>query len=229
MSLFRNLFFTALIAGTLAGLAFSAIQHFTTVPLIMQAETYEVAEPAPAEDHAAAGHVHEAEDWGPEDGFQRIAFTTLANIISSIGFALVLVTVSELRGGINSWREGLIWGLAGFAVFTLAPSLGLPPKMPTMPAAPLEQAQVWWWAAAAFTAAGLAMIAFGRNALMAVLGIAVVVAPHLFGAPLPENFDSLLPRAMEMRFITAVVVTSFVFWVLAGGLIGYLRPRLNAA
>ena len=35
---------------------------------------------------------------------------------------------SELSGGITDWRQGLFWGLAGFAVFTLAPGLGLPPS-----------------------------------------------------------------------------------------------------
>ena len=32
-----------------------------------------------------------------------------------------------------SWRQGLFWGFAGFAVFTLAPGLGLPPELPAMP------------------------------------------------------------------------------------------------
>ena len=229
MTLFRNIFFTAFFAGLVAGLALTAIQTFTTVPLILQAETFESAAPeAPA---AADGHehTHDADAWAPEDGFERLAFTALANVLSAVGFALVLVTAAELRGGLANWREGLLWGLAGFAVFTLAPSLGLPPELPTMPAAPLDQRQLWWVATVILTAGGLALLVFGRQLALAALGLVLIVAPHIIGAPMPESFDSILPRALEHHFITAVVVSSFVFWALAGTFAGLIRPRLQAA
>ena len=71
--------------------------------------------------------------------------TTLAvNVVSGIGFALLLVAASEFAGGIANWRQGVLWGLAGFAVFTLAPGLGLPPELPAMPAADLVARQIWW-------------------------------------------------------------------------------------
>ena len=63
-------------------------------------------------------------------------------MVTGIGFALVLVAVSEALGGIAGWRQGLVWGFAGFAVFTLAPGLGLPPELPAMPAADLVARQV---------------------------------------------------------------------------------------
>ena len=95
------------------------------------------------------GHEHDEEAWEPADGIERYAFTLLANIVTGIGFALILVAVSEFAGGIGSWRQGLFWGLAGFAVFTLAPGLGLPPELPAMPAADLLPRQVWWTATVA--------------------------------------------------------------------------------
>ena len=49
----------------------------------------------------------------------------------------MLVCVSGFAGGVTGWRAGLLWGFAGFAVFTLAPGLGLPPELPAMPAAEL--------------------------------------------------------------------------------------------
>ena len=78
---------------------------------------------------AAAAHSHENDDvdWAPADGFQRSAFTALAISSTAIGFAVLLVTASEFAGGMTGWRQGVFWGLAGFAVFTLAPGLGLPP------------------------------------------------------------------------------------------------------
>ena len=54
----------------------------------------------------------------------------------------------------------MFWGFAGFAVFTLAPGLGLPPELPAMPAADLGDRQIWWTATVLATAVGLALIAF---------------------------------------------------------------------
>ncbi|TJW23186.1 MAG: cobalt transporter, partial [Mesorhizobium sp.] len=79
----------------------------------------------------------------------------VASVVTGIGFALILVAASEFAGGIGNWRQGLFWGLAGFAVFTLAPNLGLPPELPAMPAPDLAQRQIWWTATVVATAAGL--------------------------------------------------------------------------
>ena len=61
----------------------------------------------------------------PADGAERTFCTVAANVVTGIGFALLLVAVSEIAGGIGGWREGLLWGFGGFAAFTLAPGLGL--------------------------------------------------------------------------------------------------------
>ena len=134
-------------------------------------------------------HEHDAEAWEPSDGFERYAFTLLANLVSGIGFALILVAVSEFAGGIGNWRQGLFWGLAGFAVFTLAPGLGLPPELPAMPAADLFARQVWWTATVARDrgrpgADRVPPIAAASR----LLGVALIVAPHIVGAPQPVEF-----------------------------------------
>ena len=100
----------------------------TTEMAIAAPATMSAATPAPAAVAAPA----EDEGWAPADGFERFAFSVLANIVTGIGFALVLVAVSEFAGGIGNWRQGIFWGLAGFAAFTLAPGLGLPPELPGM-------------------------------------------------------------------------------------------------
>ena len=137
MDYFRNIVMLAAIAGAIAGLGMTVAQSFATVPLILKAETFEaqgMAEaPAAAHEHATEipAHSHgDEEGWAPEDGFERTAFTAAANIVTGIGFALLLIAVSELFGGIRDWRQGVYWGLAAFAVFTLAPGLGLPPELP---------------------------------------------------------------------------------------------------
>lgn len=180
-----------------------------------------------AHDDDGHGHVHSG--WMPEDGFQRESLTVLANVVTAIGFGLVLVVVSELAGGIQSWRQGLYWGFAGFAVFTLAPGLGLPPELPGMPAADLVARQAWWIATVAATAGGLALIAFGERAVFAIVGVALIVAPHIVGAPQPESHASPVPVELHSQFVTAVTLTSLVFWLMLGTMVGVLRGRFADA
>lgn len=244
MTVFRNVVFIAAIAGLVAGVALACMQAFATVPLILQAEVYEEAAGGHQQDHAsapgenlaaeadgaaveAAGHAHEEEGWAPADGFERFAYTTLSDVVTGIGFALLLVVASELAGGIGNWRQGLFWGLAGFSVFTLAPGLGLPPELPAMPAADLALRQTWWVATATATAAGLALIVLRRSAPLALLGVVLIVAPHLVGAPQPESFASPIPEGLHHQFVVAVTLTNLVFWLLLGAMAGAVRARFT--
>ena len=152
-----------------------------------------------------------------------MAFTVAANVVTAVGFALLLVAASDFAGGIAGWRGGLLWGLAGFAVFTLAPGLGLPPELPAMPAAELFPRQVWWIGTVAATAAGLALIFLGKSPALAAVGIALLVLPHLVGAPQPASYESPIPEGLHHRFVVAVTVTNLVFWALLGTLAGVPR------
>lgn len=232
MPVFRSIVFTAALAGLLAGFLLTIAQHLGTVPLILKAEVYEqAAEPAAAAPtpmvagHDHASHDHEA--WSPQDGFERTAFTFVANIITGTGFALLLVAGFALRGGSVGWRQGLFWGLGGFAVFMLAPSLGLPPELPGMPAAELGPRQVWWLLTAAATAAGLALLAFRPTPVWAVAAIALLVVPHLVGAPQPVDAETLVPEALAHSFVVAVTVTNFLFWVALGVLSAIFFERFG--
>jgi len=232
MDYFRNIVVIAALAGLIAGLGMTIAQELTTVPLILKAETFEQAEDAKAppahahEDASGAAHEH-GEGWAPQDGFERTAFTLLANVVTGIGFALLLIAASELAGGIAGWRQGVFWGLAAFAVFTLAPGLGLPPELPAMPAAELGARQVWWMATAICTAGGLALLVYGHSAFAVVAGVALLVAPHLIGAPQPVSHESPIPESLHHSFVVAVVMTTLVFWVLLGGLTGFFRERFT--
>lgn len=232
MTYFRNVVFIAAVCGLLAGIAMTAMQAYATVPLILEAETYEGAAPAPDDGHGSAAQAsddHDAQAWAPADGFERHAFNAAANVVTGIGFALLLVAISELAGGIASWRKGLIWGFGGFAVFTLAPGLGLAPELPGMPAADLLARQVWWIATAAATALGLWLIAFGRSPLLAIAAAVLIVAPHVIGAPHPADPASAVPAELHRRFVVASTLTSLVFWLVLGAAAGYVRSRFAAA
>ena len=132
MTTFQRLVAVAALAGSLAGALLTVVHQVTTVPLILRAEVFEEAATRSRRDgwcERKLGHVHGNEPaaaWQPHDGFERIGVTALTDIATGIGFALLLVALSELCGQRLNWRRGLYWGLGGFAAVTLAPALGLP-------------------------------------------------------------------------------------------------------
>jgi cobalt transporter subunit CbtA len=110
-------------------------------------------------------------------------------------------------------------------VFTLAPSLGLPPELPAMPAAELGARQLWWVATAFSAAAALALMFYGRKPFSIVAAVALLIAPHLIGAPEPASYDTPIPEGLHHSFVVAVVLTALLFWVLLGALAGLFRER----
>ncbi|WP_271410475.1 CbtA family protein [Pseudomonas sp. Q1-7] len=224
---------TAGFAGLIAALVLTLLQSLWVTPLILQAETYETAEPAPVEqphehEHggAAVAHIHDHSDeaWAPEDGWQRTLATGGSNLVVAVGFALILAGLFSLRGPTRAW-QGLLWGLGGFATFALAPSLGLPPELPGTAAADLAQRQTWWVGTACATAVGLALIAFGRHWALRVAGLLLLVIPHLLGAPQPDVHTSLAPEALEHAFIAASLITNALFWAVLGWAAAWLHQR----
>jgi cobalt transporter subunit CbtA len=215
LGLLRRIVLVAALAGLIAGLGATLAHAFGTVPLILRAETYERAAPA-----------HEHEDgWKPEDGIERASLTALADVLTGVGFGLLLVSAYALRGRRVGWREGLCWGLAGFATFSLAPALGLPPELPGSATAPLLDRQLWWLATAAATGGGLALILLRRGPAATVAGLALLVLPHLYGAPAHEA--GATPEALADRFVLVVLGTSFLFWLALGAASGLLYERLS--
>ncbi len=243
--MFRRVFLSALVAGVLGGVVISAVQSVTTTPLILHAETFETASaaqaapapPAATESsrlavHDHAGHDHAAHDhgnaWAPADGIERLFYTTMANILVGFGFALLIAGGFALSGRQIDAGEGVLWGIAGFAVFTLAPGLGLPPELPGTAAAEIVARQGWWVLTVAATAAGLVLIVFRGSILGTALGLLVIVFPHALGAPHPHELTNAVPAELAAQFAAASIVTSAAFWVLLGWLAGKSYDRLGA-
>src|SRR5271170_3222915 len=233
MTVFRRLVWVALCAGLLSGVFAAAAHQIGTVPVILQAEIYEQAaehSPAQAHEHPITTTHEHAAAWEPANGVERTAYTLLADLLTGVGFALLLAAGLTLRGGEVTWRDGLFWGLAGFAAITLAPGLGLPPELPGTAAAPLLDRQLWWLATAVATGSGLALLAFTRRARWAIFAAILIVLPHLYGAPqLAEPPAAATPEVLSHRFVVAVTVVSFLFWLILGASTGYFYRRFDAS
>ena len=232
--MFRGIVFSAVGAGLAVCLAVTVLQAFTTEPLILDAERFEQAGAA-GHDHGlagedlaeAGGHHHGAEAWQPADGFERTAFTALANLVMGIAVSAILISLMLIEGEPIDGRRGLLWGAAGFVAASLLPALGLPPELPGTPAADLVDRQVWWLATVAASAGGIALIMLGRHWALRAVGVAILVLPHAIGAPPPPSHDVAYPGAPAGEFVIASLIVSAVLWTLAGATAGWLHQRLT--
>ncbi|MCP1573065.1 cobalt transporter subunit CbtA [Herbaspirillum rubrisubalbicans] len=241
-TVFRRMASAVVIAGALSGVLLSGVQQFQVEKIILKAEEYEKAgeaavtqaqqhdhdhDQATATSAHAHEHAHDADAWEPADGAERTGYTVLANVSMAVGFALMLVAAFALSGRAISWRSGLLWGLAGYGVFFVAPSLGLPPEVPGTLAAPLHARQLWWVMTAAMTAASLGLFVFTRGWPYKLVGVLLLVVPHLVGAPQPEVHGSVAPEELAQAFIHATALANAVFWLALGGLTGFFYRRFG--
>ncbi len=225
----RRIVFSAALAGALAGLFLFALQSAFVNPLIHQAENFENPAPLGQATHNHDADKHPSQDHGPAGGLDsRIVWTAITNVITGIGFGLLLIAAFTLRGDVDL-RRGILWGVAGFAVFSLAPALGLPPELPGDYAAPLAARQMWWAMTVVGTAGGLALLAFTSSWFTRIIGICAIVAPHFVGAPHPEQAGGLAPDDLRWQFQIAALVTMGLFWAVLGGLSGYFFRRFENA
>lgn len=228
--MFGRIIFAAALAGLAAGLVLTVIQAYAVIPLILEAETYENQGPASDghdHDHGTEGEARDADVWAPEDGGGRLTFTFLTNMIAGVAFALML-TAGLALAGMSDWRRGLVWGLAGYAAFSLAPAFGLPPELPGMAAGELVPRQIWWAATAAATAAGLALLFLVPRIPFRVLGAALIVVPHIIGAPHPHEVSvSAVPAELAAAFVSATLVANLIFWLVIGGASAWTLGRLS--
>jgi cobalt transporter subunit CbtA len=244
----RNLFAAALLAALCAGLITAGLQHFRVTPLILHAETFEGegghshgeeaavaatehehAEGTPEHSHdAVATTTAEPEEWAPQDGFERTAYTTLATVLAAAGFALVIGAVSMFAGIPITFANGFLWGIAGFVTFSLAPAYGLAPELPGMPAADLVARQIWWTGTALATGGACLLLAKTRASWAIAVAIALVVAPHIIGAPVAPDEPSGVPAHLATEFASITLGTSLVFWLVLGSVFGKLNDVFAA-
>lgn len=234
---------TALVAGFAAGVLAAVLQHFTTTPLILAAEVYEnQATQAPSLQYGAygaeearlvlvhTGHDHEGasaqSEWSPADGLERTLYTSTVTVATAVGFAFLLLAGLLVSGDPIDARRALGWSAAGFVVTGLAPALGLPPELPGMLAADLVERQTWWIATAIATAAALWLILRSRGLALPALGVVLLIAPHIIGAPHPGVEEaSRVPAELAARFASASLVVHAALWALTGALVGWFWQR----
>lgn len=216
-----------LAAGLLAGLLVTPAMYLKTVPLILQAETFEEAGGGHSHgEMETAPHDHDAvtadtEEEGAELPFGRLGNTILANLVAGAGFALLLGGVALLLGRRITVQNGLYWGIAGFFAVAFLPALGLSPELPAMPAADLAERQLWWIAAVVLSGLGIYLVVLRQEIWAKILGLVLIAVPQLYGAPHPEDISSPVPALLASQYAVASLATNLFMWAVIGLALGW--------
>lgn len=250
--MFQRMLASAVFAGFAAGLIAALLQFSFVQKYVVLGELYEtgalthVAGPqqtavaAAPEAAAEAAHVHtmaaDGHDHGPAadapSGLMRGVWTAVFLVLAHVSYAMMLVAgfgLAESRGQRIGAGQGLLWGLAGFAAFQMAPAMGLAPELPGIAAADLTARQIWWWGTAGATATALALLAYVRQPLAIAVALALLAAPHLIGAPEPGVFSGAAPPEAAAAFAARSLGVGLAVWAALGWIAGRFWSRLAIA
>ncbi|HQU68814.1 MAG TPA: CbtA family protein [Albidovulum sp.] len=234
----RQIFAGALFAGLVAAALAVVLQMWLLVPLILEAERYESGElvhfaglaNAPEAGGADAQAMAEPAAAEAEISLiERNLMTFSVDFVMFTGYALVLAAFMALRqaaGGAVGVMSGALWGLGAFVALNLAPSVGLPPELPGIPAADLAARKVWWVATVAATGAGLALIAFRPGLWQVAAGVALIALPQIYGAPQTAEFGGIVPPELSAEFAARSLAVAAAQLATLGAVLGYAWTRL---
>ena len=252
---FQRLIWAALATALVVGSLQTGVQRWQATPLILAAEAYEaqkavvpkpVVPPAHLHSVEATPHEHgDAKEWVPENGFERIGWTWVANSLHAFSMALLVFVVMGVclwRGAtLRSFPLALWTAAAGWLVFHFWPSLGLPAEIPGMDAARLGSRQGWWVLAVSSAAGACALASLSHASWRWLVAASLLALPFIVGAPKLQGdalagFTPEAHAALELlygQFIWATTWVALSFWV-STGLVGglaferWVRPCLLA-
>lgn len=199
---------TGLLAGLAAGVVLTLLYIGRIQPLILAAEGYE-----------------QGVDAALAAPFMRYFDTFLFNVLNGVGYGLLLAAILVMRRKRTGIGQGVLWGIAGFAVFVLAPAAGLPPELPGSISAPLEERQIWWLLTAAATAGGIALLTLQARLIWMATGVLLILLPHIVGAPHADVHGEILPAELAAEFVGISIGAMALFWIVLGGVAGYCHDR----
>ncbi len=220
--IFRNIVFSAVLVGLVSGLIYGAFQQIQLSPIIYAAENFEIAQSA------------RETTWSPNDGAERIFWTLLANVLTGISFALVMLSLMALHD-LKSHKpkvdvvQGIGWGAVGLLAIFVAPSLvGLHPEVPGTMSAGLEHRQVWWLFSVLTTVLAVAVLYYAPLKFKAV-GVVLAAAPYIMASSGNAQliFQNTNPVAvaqlneLSQQFFSMTAIGTALFFIVLGAGSGY--------
>jgi cobalt transporter subunit CbtA len=176
----------------------------------------------------AAAHAHPEAAEAANDApllLGRIWNTVLANLVTGAGYGLLMAGISMAVGVNVTFATGLIWGVLGWLCVQFLPALGLAPELPGFPEIDLAARKTWWVLTILASVVGFWLILLTKSNATRILGAALLIAPHVYGAPQPVDISSNVPAYLAAQYAVATLFTMLFFWVSLGLALGWFMDR----
>jgi cobalt transporter subunit CbtA len=222
--MFSRIIVSGLFAGAIGGIIAGALQWYFVQPILLHSELYEAGILSHFDGSINSAHPDLEYIQPIRDGL-----SLLFSILIYTGYALILIAAMMLREQKSettiTFHQGIIWGVSGFFVVHLAPAISLPPEVPGVAAAELQSRRIWWFATTLLTAGGLWLIAFTEKGSRFIIGAALILAPHIIGAPEPDIFTGPAPTEIGALFASRALGIGFISWAMLGGLSAFFLQK----
>ena len=86
---------------------------------------------------------------------------------------------------------------------SVSAGLGLPPELPGFPYADLTERQIWWVATVIAVDCRFLVAVPYKSHWFRALGVLLLIAPHVYGAPQPVDISSAVPAYLASQYATA--------------------------
>lgn len=212
--LYSRIFTSALFAGAVAGLIAALLQLVFVQPVLLHAELYESGELVHFGAEAISAH-----PVLPGLDAMRDGMSVLFTVLVYTGYSMILValmSLAERYGHEVTAKGGLLWGVAGFIAFHLAPGVSLAPEVPGVAAADAGLRQIWWVGTVLASGTALGLIAFGSSFVSSAAAGILLLAPHLVGAPEPDVLTGPVPPEIAALFAARALGVGMASWVVLG-------------
>ena len=217
--MFLRILTIALFAGFIAGVISAAMQIIFLQPILLHAELYEDGTLTHFGNSSVSGsYLNITFD------FQRNALSVLFSALIYTGYAFILTSLLAYASSLNLKIDNIraiLFGICGFVTVQLSPAFGLPPELPGVAAAELMPRQIWWFFCVISTGLGFWIIAFGGKLIFIVIGVILLLTPHIIGAPQPLIFVGPTPPELASHFASRALTIGLVTWSSLGFLTGY--------
>jgi len=100
--------------------------------------------------------------------------------------------------------------------------------LPGSAAAELGARQAWWIGTVVASVTGLAIAVFHPTHWTKIAGVAIMVLPHLIGAPrAPTGEGGAVPPELAAHFVMITMFMNAAMWIALGGFTAYFFARFS--
>ena len=209
--MFKNLLLVGLLAGVMSGSFLTLLQAVIVIPLIHEAEQYERQLPVMGSETGQHERDGPGREWEPANGWERFAFTWLANVSIAAGFGLMMAGIMSLHPP-KSWTQAVLFGVAGYYAFFLAPAFLLPPELPGSDSSHLQSRQVIWLYTVVVSLVSMALVSFSTRPWLRLLGLVSLASPFLLFTQEDVRYSVPVPSELIEQFTRMTAVTNALLW-----------------